>query len=194
MRPAICRRRVSNVIRKSASALTYGAVMSKPTIFTCGTRKPLSGADIATTFRPPPPRPCSTNCWRKSRRWRSIFCLTITRASIRPRSCKSPRCVKPSRPRPEWRRSSTGAYASCCAPRAASWCAKAKAVTRSGRARSPSEISPCPSASQVAIPRMPSCSGRPAQIILTRRRARKRAPAGRAGALGPRDLAGLRQS
>ena len=73
-------------------------------------------AAIATTSRPRPTRRRWMSCWRKFRRWRSTSCPTITRTSIRPRSSsRSPRCGKPSRRRPEWRRSSTGRCATFCA-------------------------------------------------------------------------------
>ena len=37
-----------------------------------------------------------------------------------------------SRRRPEWPRSSIGRCATCCVPRAAPWCGKARAATKSG--------------------------------------------------------------
>jgi hypothetical protein len=67
-----------------------------------GIRRRRSGADIATTFRPPPTRRRSTNCWKRFPRWRSIYCRTIMLMARRNLcSYGSRRSAKPNRPRAE---------------------------------------------------------------------------------------------
>jgi hypothetical protein len=123
-----------------------------------GIRRRRSGAATATIFRPLPTRRRSTNYWKRFPRWRSICCRTIIPILLRNRcSCRSPRCAKPNRPQAEWRRSSIARCGICCAPPAARWSGRGAAATKSGTARLPNEISPCPSAFRADTPPMLSC-------------------------------------
>ena len=132
-----------------------------------------SGAGTVTTYRLRPTRRRSTNCWRRYLRWRSTCCRTTIRTSILLRyTCRSQRCAKPSRPWPEWRRSSTVRCGTCCAPPAAPSFGKGAASRDLAQPDHEPKLRSARRHSQPSHRQRHSAPGWPAQGLLSHRRHR----------------------